>query len=126
MRLRSIYKTVEQMAPPMPEQVAHMGKLIEEVMKGGTSLATEGCLPSVMGERARLSRGQLTATEGPFTETKELVAGFALLQAKSKAEAIELTKRFLTYVGGDGECEVRQLCESMESDCAGPRFADSS
>jgi hypothetical protein len=71
-------------------------------------LATEGCLPSARGARVRLDGGKVTVTDGPFTESKELVAGFAILQANSKEEAIEITKNFLQVAGG-GECEIRQI-----------------
>jgi hypothetical protein len=111
MRFLSIYKTRETGLPPTPEHMAEMGKLIEESVKAGVLLATEGCLPSARGARVRLSGGQVTVTDGPFTESKELVAGFAVLQAKSREEAIELTRRFLK-VAGDGECELRELYEA--------------
>ncbi len=87
-----------------------MGKLIEDGMKAGYLLGTEGCLPSATGARVRLSSGKLTVTDGPFTESKEVIGGFALLQASSKEEAIELVRQFL-HVAGDGECELRQLYE---------------
>ena len=74
MRFLSIYKTVETNAPPPPELVAEMGKLIEESMKSGELISTEGCLPSAKGARVRLSNGKITVTDGPFTESKELVA----------------------------------------------------
>ena len=108
MRFLSIYKTVERNTPPTVEEMAKMGKLIEESMKAGVLLATEGCLPSALGARVRLSNGKVTVTDGPFIESKELIGGFAVLEASSKAEAIELTKKFLD-VAGDGECEIRQL-----------------
>jgi hypothetical protein len=95
-----------------------MGKLIEEMTQDGTLLATEGCLPSAQGARVRLANGKLTVVDGPFTEAKELVAGFALINAKSKAHAIELTKRFL-QIAGDGESEIREVFEAGE-DC-GPQ-----
>jgi hypothetical protein len=114
MRFLSIYKTVERNTPPTLEEVANMEKLIEDSMKAGVLLATEGCLPSALGARVRRSGGKLTVTDGPFIESKELIAGFALLQANSKAEAIELAKAFLD-VAGDGECEIRQIFEA--SDC---------
>ena len=90
-----------------------MGKLIEESMKSGVLLATEGCLPSAKGARIRLSGGKFTVTDGPFTESKELVAGFALIQARSKEEAIEYTKTFLK-VAGDGETEIRQIFDAAD------------
>ena len=85
-----------------------MGKLVEESFKSGVLLATEGCLPSAAGARVRLSGGKITVTDGPFTETKEIVGGFALIKAESKQEAIEFTKRFLR-IAGDGETEIRQV-----------------
>jgi hypothetical protein len=91
--------------------MAKMGKLIEEGMKAGWLLSVEGCLPSVTGARVRHSKGNLTVKDGPFTESKEVVGGFALMQAGSKEEAIELTKRFL-LAADDGECELRQLHEA--------------
>jgi len=88
-----------------------MGKLIEEGMIAGWLLGTEGCLPSALGARVRISSGKLTVTDGPFTGAKELVGGFALLQANSKQEAVELVKEFLQVVG-EGECELRHLYEA--------------
>jgi len=122
MRFLSIYKTVERNTPPSQEEMAAMGKLIEEGMKGGWLLSTEGCLPTAMGARVRRSEGKVTVTDGPFAETKEVVGGFAILQANSKEEAIELAKSFLSHVG-EGECELRQLFEagSGEHNCAGER-----
>jgi hypothetical protein len=108
MRFLSIYKAVERNTPPSPEHVASMGALIEESMKAGVLLGTEGCLPSALGARVRLSGGKVTVTDGPFIESKEVIGGFAVLQANSKAEAIELVKKFLD-VAGDGECEIRQI-----------------
>jgi len=111
MKFLSIYKTVETNRPPSPEHIAEMSKLIEEGMRKGWLLSTEGCLPSAAGARVRLSDGKITVTDGPFTETKELVGGFAILEADSKAAAIALTKEFLP-IAGDGECEIRQLYEA--------------
>jgi len=114
MRFLSIFKSVERNAPPSQEKMAKMGQLIPEGMKAGWLLSTEGCLPSTTGARVRKSSGQITTTDGPFTEAKEVIGGFAILQAKSKQEAIELLKKFLQVVG-DGECELRQLYEAPES-----------
>lgn len=113
MKFLSIYKTAERGVPPSQEEMAKMGKLIEEGTKAGYLLGVEGCLPSALGARVRLSKGKLTVTDGPFAETKEVVGGFALLQANSKKEAIELVKQFLN-VAGDGECELRQIFESSQ------------
>jgi hypothetical protein len=117
MKFLSIYKTVERTVSPSQEEMASMGKLIEEGMKAGWLVATEGCLPSALGARVRISNGTVTVTDGPFTETKEVVGGFAILQAKSKEEAIQLAKNFLARVG-TGECELRQLYEAPAGTCA--------
>lgn len=116
MRFLSIYKTAETNAPPTPEEMARMGQLIEEAMREGWLLSTEGCLPSATGARIRRSGEKVTVADGPFTESKELVGGFAILQAASKEEAIELCRRFLG-VAGEGECELRQLYEAGDVEC---------
>jgi hypothetical protein len=117
MRFLSIYKTVERATPPTQEEMASMGKLIEEGMKAGWLLGTEGCLTTELGAKVRRSGDKVSVTDGPFTESKEMVGGFAILKANSKQEAIELTKHFLSVVG-QGECELRQLYEPG-ADCAG-------
>jgi hypothetical protein len=99
--------------PPTREDMTRMGKLIEQMVSEGVLLATEGCQPSAKGARVRQSDGRITVTDGPFTESKELIAGFALIQVKSKDEAIEWTKRFLE-VAGDGESEIRQVHEPTD------------
>lgn len=114
MKFLSVYKTVERDVPPSQEEMARMGKLIEEGMKAGYLLAVEGCLPSALGARVRLSNGKMNVTDGPFTEAKEVIGGFALCQVNSKAEAIEHARQFLQVVGG-GECELRQLYEADQN-----------
>ena len=114
MRFLSIYKSEETNQPPTLEHMTRMQELIEEGMKGGWLLSTEGCLPSAKGARVRRSNGKTTVTDGPFTESKELVAGFALLEAGSKQEAIELTRKFLAVVG-TGECELRQIFTAADA-----------
>jgi hypothetical protein len=111
MRFLSVYKTVERGQPPTPDEMARMEKLIEEGMKAGTLLATEGCLPSKLGARVRQSRGSVTVTDGPFAEAKEVIGGLAILNANSKEEAIQMVKDFMK-VAGDGECELRQLYDA--------------
>ena len=111
MKFLSMYKSVEKNVPPAQEAMAKMGKLVEEGMKAGWLLATEGCLPSALGARVRSTNGKLSVTDGPFTESKELVGGFAILRANSKQEAIQLAKDFLQVVG-EGECELRQIYEA--------------
>jgi hypothetical protein len=111
MKFLSMYKTAERGVPPTQEEMAKMGKLVEEGFKAGWLLATEGCLPSALGARVRSSNGKLSVTDGPFTESKEVVGGFAILRADSKEEAIQLAKDFL-QVARDGECEIRQIFEA--------------
>ena len=108
MRFLSIWKAVETNVPPTPEMMERMGQLIEEMTKSGELIATEGCLPSALGARVRKAGKKISVTDGPFTESKELIAGFALLEADSKEQAIEQCKRFMA-VAGDGECEIRQI-----------------
>lgn len=123
MRFLSIYTTKERSTPPTPEEMAAMGKLIEEGMKKGWLLGTEGCLPTALGAKVRRAGSKIEVTDGPFTEAKEVVGGFALLKANSKEEAIELARQFLK-VAGDGECELRQLYEPGTGECTGHSEAD--
>lgn len=120
MKFLSIYKTAERSTPPTQDEMARMGKLIEEAMKAGWLLATEGCLPSALGARVRRTGSNINVTDGPFTEAKELVGGFAILKANSKQEAIELCRKFL-QVAGEGECELRQLYEPGGDVNCGPQ-----
>ena len=115
MRFLSVYKTAETGFPPTQEEMTRMGKLIEEATKAGWLVAVEGCMPSATGARVRKSHGKTTVTDGPFAETKELIGGLAILEAKSKEHAIELTKFFLDHAA-DGECELRQLCQADRAD----------
>jgi hypothetical protein len=96
---------------PSEQLMNDMGKLIEEMTRTGQLVSTAGLRPTSEGVRVRLRRGKLSVSDGPFTETKEVIGGYAVLEAKSKAEAVELTKRFLKVHGDewDIECEVRQL-----------------
>lgn len=112
MRFLCVYKPSKpEGASPTPEMMAAMGKFIEESVQSGILLATEGCLPSAAGARIRRSGDKFMVADGPFTESKELIGGFALIQADSKQEAIEYTKRFLE-IAGDGETEIRQVFEA--------------
>lgn len=109
MRYLSIYKTPERGIAPTQAEMDRMGKFIEEAITSGWLVGTEGCLPSALGATVRQAGGTVSVTDGPFTEAKEVVGGFAILRAGSKDEAVELCKRFLAFVGGEGECELRQL-----------------
>jgi hypothetical protein len=110
MRFLGIYRKPERNTPPTQEEMAEMGKLIQEGFKAGWLIGTEGCLPTALGAKIRYEQGKVTVVDGPFTEAKEVVGGFALIKADSKEDAIRLTKDFL-QVAGDGECELRQLYE---------------
>jgi len=101
-------KNMEEGIPPTQKHMDEMGKLIGELAQSGVLLATDGLMKSANGARVKLSEGKVTVTDGPFTETKELIAGFAIFQLQSKAEAIEVTKRFMS-VAGEGEVEIRQM-----------------
>jgi hypothetical protein len=119
MRYLTIFKGAEGV-PPSAEMMTEMGKLIEEMTDAGVLISTEGCLPTAHGARVRRSKGKITVIDGPFTEAKEVIGGFALIQVKSKAEAIQWTKRFLE-VAGDGESEVRQIAELDDFGAALPQ-----
>lgn len=96
---------------PDEQLMRDMGRLIEEMTAEGSLLDTAGLRPTVEGKRVRLSDGRIRVVDGPFTETREVIGGYAILEAPSLERAIELTRRFLA-VHGDGwelECEVRQL-----------------
>jgi hypothetical protein len=112
MRFLCLYKSAKaEGTPPTDGHMAEMGKFVEESFKSGTLLATEGCLPIALGARIRKTNGNFKVTDGPFTEAKEIVGGFALIQAKSKEEAIEHAKAFMN-VAGDGEVEIRQVYDA--------------
>src|SRR5213594_4147757 len=97
---------------PSKELLAAMGKFNEEMIKAGVMLAGEGLQASSKGARVKFSGGKRTVTDGPFTETKELIAGFWLWQVKSKAEAIEWVKR--APFGDGAEIEIRQVFEAED------------
>ena len=100
---------------PSPELLAAMGKFNEELIKAGVMLAGEGLQPSSKGARVRFSGDKRTVIDGPFTETKELVAGFWMWRVKSKAEAIEWVKRCPHPMpGSDAEIEIRQVFEAED------------
>jgi len=98
---------------PPPELFERMGTFMEEVTKAGVLLGTDGLKPSSEGKRVRLSEGKVTVIDGPFTESKELVASYALFDVKSMDEAVYWTRRFLEVLG-QGECEVRPIFEASD------------
>ena len=96
---------------PSEELLTEMGKYNEELVKAGVLLAGEGLHPSSKGARVKFSGAKRTVTDGPFAETKELIAGFWLIQVKSKEEAIEWVKRCPNPLDGESEIEIRQMFE---------------
>lgn len=97
--------------PPSPEMMAEMAKFIEAEKKAGVLVATGAMLPvSMGGARVKSEGGKLTVVDGPFTESKELIAGWAIIDVKSLDEAIEASRRFYKIVG-DGEGTIRQIMD---------------
>jgi hypothetical protein len=94
--------------PPSPDIYERMGKFVEEASKAGVIVATGGIAPTSEGAIVSLKNGEFTVRDGPFTEAKELVGGWALMECRDKAEAIEWTKRFLSVLG-EGESRVRPV-----------------
>ena len=104
---------------PSTELLTEMGKFNEELAKAGVLLAGEGLQPSSKGVRVKFSGKQRTVIDGPFSETKELIAGFWLWQVRSKEEAIEWARRIPNPTGDEGEVEIRQVFEAEDF---GPEF----
>lgn len=115
MILRKADRNTEAGVMPSEGLLSAMGKYNEELAKAGVMLAGEGLQPSSKGARIKFSAGKPTVIDGPFSETKELIAGFTMIEAKSKEEAIELAKRW-PPLDGDGavELEIRQVFEASD------------
>jgi len=111
MRFLSMIRVDETRGQVPSEQLMNdMGKLIEEMTREGSLVRTAGLRPTSEGTRVRLRQGKLSAVDGPFTEAKELVGGFAILELSSLEHAIESSKKFLK-VAGEGECEIREMMD---------------
>jgi hypothetical protein len=115
MRFLCLYKSTrpETNQPPAPQQMEAMGKLMQEMSQAGVLLSTEGCETSAKGARIELNSGKFMVSDGPFTDEHGIVGGYAVLKVKSKAEAIEWSKRFLQVLG-EGASEIRQLREMSQ------------
>ena len=100
-------------APPSKEAIERMGAFVEEITKAGVMLSSDGLHPSAKGKRVRYAGGKVTVIDGPFTESKELVASYALFQVASMDEAVHWTTRFLQVLG-QGECELRPIFEAED------------
>jgi len=105
-------------APPAFMQA--MGKFAEQSMKDGVLVDTAGLHPSSDASILRLERGEISVTDGPFTETKEIIGGYAIIQAKDKADVMRVAREFMElhrkhWPGFEGECEVRKLFDQSEA-----------
>jgi hypothetical protein len=109
--IKATAESEKEGAHPDPQMIAEMGKYNEELIKAGIVLAMDGLHPSSKGARVKFSGNSRTVVDGPFTETKELIAGFWLWQVKSLEEAIEWVKRCPNPHAGDSEIEIRQVFE---------------
>ena len=120
MRFLSMIRLQETGRMPSEPLMADMGRLIEAMTREGTLVDTAGLRPSAEGVRVRLRGGQISTIDGPFTESKEVIGGYAVLEADSMEHALELTRRFLAVHGDswDLECEVRQM-EGPDSEHCG-------
>jgi hypothetical protein len=122
MRFMMLVKSAENSGPPPKELMDAIAKLAQETSKAGTMIETGGLAPSAMSTRVRLSGGNITAIDGPFAETRELVGGYAVFEFSSKQEAIESTLRFMElhkkyWPGWEGETEIRQIFTMPDYTC---------
>src|SRR4051812_30483516 len=105
------------MPPPTPELMEEMGAFLEEITKSGVLVATGGIAPTAMGAKITLRDGEFTVVDGPFTEAKELIGGWALMECRDLEEAVEWSKRFISVVG-EGEVRVRPADFQWDEDLA--------
>ena len=124
MKFMIMVKGPECKSPPPKALMDAIGQLGAEAMKAGAMVTTGGLGPTAMGARVRVAGGKVTATDGPFTETKEVVGGYAVYDVKSKQEALEWTKRFMDlhkqhWPGWEGEAEIRQMFDVPDFGCDG-------
>jgi hypothetical protein len=121
MRFMMIVKHAENQGLPPQQLMDAITKLVEEEVRAGTMLGSGGLGPTAQGARVRLSGGKVTVTDGPFTETNEVIGGYAQFELKSKEAAVESAVRFMElhtkhWPGWEGETEVRQMFDPQ--DCA--------
>lgn len=115
-----VRRNYEAGKPPTPELMAAVGKLCEKMTADATLLGTGGLLPFARGARIRASKGQLSVTDGPFIESKEVIGGYAILRANSKEDAIRMGRDFLQIhldilgAAYEAELEVREMSEAPE------------
>ena len=114
MRFLSIVKSAETQGPPPPALLDAIAKLTEDSIRDGSLVQTGGLGGTATAGRVRISNGKLTVTDGPFAEAKEVIGGYAVLEAQSREEALENARIFMQlhqqhWPGWEGECEVREL-----------------
>jgi hypothetical protein len=114
MRFMMMVKSAENQGPPPQELMDAMGKLAQEALKSGQMIATGGLAPTGTSKRVRLERGQITVTDGPFAESKEVVGGFAIMEFDSQEKAVESARGFLElhrkyWPNWEGTSEIRQV-----------------
>jgi hypothetical protein len=119
MRFLTMVRSAETSGPPPAKLMEAIAKLGQEATRAGTLVETGGLLRSTAGARVRLSGGKLTVTDGPFTESKEVIGGYAIYELKSKEEAVEATVQFMRlhkehWPGWEGESEVRQIFQAPD------------
>jgi hypothetical protein len=119
MKFMIMVRGPETASPPPQALMDAIGRLGAEAAKAGVMVSTGGLLPSAMGARVRLAIGKVTATDGPFMETKEVIGGYAVYELNSKQEAIEWTVRFMElhkehWPGWEGESEIRQMFNAQD------------
>ena len=121
MRFMSIVKCSEdyRQGPPPQALIEAIGRLGEEATKAGAMVDMGGLLPTATGVRLRLAGGKLTVMDGPFSETKEVIGGYAVFSVKSKQEAIEWARRFMNlhkqhWPAWEGETELRQMADELD------------
>jgi len=119
MKYMMIVKHAENQGFPPKELIDAITQLAEEAVRAGTMLGNGGLGPSAQGAQIRLSGGKITVTDGPFTEAKEVIGGYAQFELKSKEEAVEAAVRFMElhkkyWPGWEGATEVRQMLDSTE------------
>jgi hypothetical protein len=103
----------DRSVPPSPEKMAAIGKFTAEMVASGVVSLHGGLVRPTTGPRVRMTAGNFSVTDGPFAETKELIDGFALIEVGSRAEAIEMARRFMS-IAGDGEGEILQVFQPGE------------
>ena len=122
MRFMMLVKSAENYGPPPKTLMDEIGKLAEEAVKAGTMVESGGLGPTAMSTRVRVSGGKVSAIDGPFTESKEVVGGYAVFELKSKQEALEGALRFMElhkkyWPGWEGETEIRQVFGPDDNPC---------